>query len=617
MSSRCEPTTSKQEGSEETGGRQQGMVLLWFALSLTVLLGCCGFAIDVGRWYFEAQHLQKAADAAALYGVVSLPGSPLTAQANALAVSKQNGYTNGLDSVLVQPCPGGAITAGCDPSATPAGPTEFQVTVTKTIPNFFAQILGVRTTTIRKSAIAEYEEPVAMGSPANIYGNEALLPSEVSWNNSPFDPNLWGNLMGPQSNKSTGDAIQAGVCDGSFTLNQNCAGTGQGQNNDYNPDGYVFKITANASLHPGQQLNIQVFDPAAIHVGDHCDQDGNKIKEAGNSVNPYSPVLANSRLRYDWGDTTSGPTHAGTFCTGDNNDTAGGPDTTIVVRKYDHPGGAVSLDTAVPTAGCSGVQFQGYGNGAVDLSKALNFSLGVGGGYIDAVAQEFRQWVTVCSFTPDPLYLGSYILQIRTNIKYPASVSEMEGAPTSPLPNTGGSNRFSLRAAWFSGGAKVTGNSDVNIAGVTNMGLYANAASTDASPNFYMARVLPPASLAASVTLEVKLWDIGDCACSPGDVNLAFTLPGATLNCSVSWHSPANPVHVASSCTFPTDPSSGTYNGQSNYLVIDVSISHYTCDPSDASACWVRMNYGTGGGALNDTTTWSAAILGDPVRLVQ
>ena len=44
----------------------------------------------------------------------------------------------------------------------------------------------------------------------------------------------------------------------------------------------------------------------------------------------------------------------------------------------------------------------------------------------------------------------------------------------------------------------------------------------------------------------------------------------------------------------------------------------YSCDDTDPKGCWVRIEYDYGSGTtVEDTTTWTAAIEGDPVRLVE
>jgi hypothetical protein len=44
--------------------------------------------------------------------------------------------------------------------------------------------------------------------------------------------------------------------------------------------------------------------------------------------------------------------------------------------------------------------------------------------------------------------------------------------------------------------------------------------------------------------------------------------------------------------------------------------NNYTCNDSDPQGCWLKINYLFSGG-VNDTTSWNAYLLGDPVRLVQ
>jgi hypothetical protein len=46
--------------------------------------------------------------------------------------------------------------------------------------------------------------------------------------------------------------------------------------------------------------------------------------------------------------------------------------------------------------------------------------------------------------------------------------------------------------------------------------------------------------------------------------------------------------------------------------------TNYTCSSSVPTGCWVRLQYAYGGGNQpSDTTSWTAGIEGDPVRLVE
>ena len=64
--------TELQGGSSDRGTceerderSERGVVVIWFALMLIVLLGIAGFAVDLSNWWVQSQRLQKAADAGA------------------------------------------------------------------------------------------------------------------------------------------------------------------------------------------------------------------------------------------------------------------------------------------------------------------------------------------------------------------------------------------------------------------------------------------------------------------------------------------------------------------------------------------------------------------------
>ena len=86
-------------------------------------------------------------------------------------------------------------------------------------------------------------------------------------------PQFWGNIFGPSSSKGKGDAIQSSAPAASATLcdADNCP---SGVNKDYDANGYFYGIDVPAGATGA--LNVQVFDPAFVHVGDNCgDSDAN------------------------------------------------------------------------------------------------------------------------------------------------------------------------------------------------------------------------------------------------------------------------------------------------------------------------------------------------------
>ena len=59
------------------------------------------------------------------------------------------------------------------------------------------------------------------------------------------------------------------------------------------------------------------------------------------------------------------------------------------------------------------------------------------------------------------------------------------------------------------------------------------------------------------------------------------------------------------------------YNGQ--WVTYEVPIpDDYDCDDTIQTGCWTRLRFTyPAGTTVNDTTTWTAYMLGDPVRLIQ
>jgi Flp pilus assembly protein TadG len=592
--------------------REGGVVLVWFALLLFGLIAITALCVDIGLWYVEAVHVQKAADSAALAGAVHLPGNPANATAVAKDTAAKNSYTDGDTNGSVQVLATQVATQ----------PNQLEVKVTKTFSGIFGAVFGIPNLRITRSATAQYETAVDMGSPASIFANEPIAPNDPassgsatppgSWSNvSGFSANMWGNIFGYQSPKGNGDARHAHVC---ATGNDQCIPP---TNTEYSDAGYYYRIAVDASKRPaGAKLAIEVFDPGAVQVGDHCTAQNLSDPTVRTSANPWTTkngtVATDANVRYDWGDTSNraGVAGAGTFCSGDSHDAGANPPlTTYLVRANTTPFDP-NAAPIVNQGTCAGLQIPGFdktfAGGTLDQGS---------GSYDAAMASVFRQWVPVCMLDPSTAPAGDYLLQIRTNVLLGGSA----GGPGS-APDTGGSNRFAVRAAWVTGGSSFTvgtytapptyvGNGGLTIAGVGYMGLYANAAAGASAPNFYMARVLP----GGSQTLRVRLFDIGDCGGCGGSPQLTFKKPDGSDwdSCKVRIGD-TNAFTTYTPCSFPD-----TANGL--WTTVDIAIpSSYACTISAATDCWTKMTYQlAGSGALNDTTTWSAQILGNPVRLVR
>src|SRR5882762_55905 len=84
---------------------QRGQTLVIVALMLVPLLGFTGLVTDVAWYEVNLMRIQRAADAAALAGVVYLPQNVPGAQTAAQQEAAKNGYTNGAPGVTVTATP--------------------------------------------------------------------------------------------------------------------------------------------------------------------------------------------------------------------------------------------------------------------------------------------------------------------------------------------------------------------------------------------------------------------------------------------------------------------------------------------------------------------------------
>src|SRR5581483_708562 len=265
---------------------ESGLVLVWMALMLVVLLGMAGFAVDLGSWYLRSAKLQRAADAAALAGVVWMPGDPASAQAAAVATLKKNGVDVSKVSVSYPP---------------PASNQQFRVQLSDpSVPTFFSKPF-VSNVTETRTATGEYVTPVPMGSPKNTFGTGNLLPS-------PNTENFWAAVSGWCSGRENGDLLQPGYDQTWVGGNWTCPAT-LPANHDYDPTGYIYAIDFAST--PGQNIAIDVYDPAYSASGSNAD---NSLK-SGSTVTTTYTVYGHTASPFD-APTSTTPLFSRTFPSG-------------------------------------------------------------------------------------------------------------------------------------------------------------------------------------------------------------------------------------------------------------------------------------------------------------
>ncbi len=669
-----------------------GMVAVWVAILMPLLFGFAAFAVDVSRWYVETERLQKAADAAALAGVVYMPADFTRAKSTALSVAAANGYANGGRTVVT-------VTPGDKPS-------RLRVAISTTIDNVFGAVPVVSqpTKTLGRSAVADFAGPVPMGSPCPYFGNQPdAYPGAPSY--CSFTPNLWANVAGPDSPKANGDRFTTRQC---ASGNSYCNGT----NVDYYGGTYTDPFTGLPAQVPAQpyyfykitvtkpvsSIDVQLFDPAFVDVGDHCEKNLGPAANTwagGNAPNPY---VTDATTRYAYGDRTNRPDRsAQPYCTGDYSfDGTTTPATsvavtakvltnnvaqlatsgahgfaagqTVIVSGVDAtfngtytilavpstttftyarvaanvkntavtPNGtavlatltlqpAVTTSVAVhaptdtldplraPVLSTCVKQYPGFKG--VDLTRALNASdpyyrQSPAGFAADQpyIAQYFRRWSSVCTILNPQI--GDYYLQVRTNVVPGSATATRMASPAEDPAATGtGHNRFSMRVL-------TSDPTSVATAALERMPIYANLQG--GTTQFYIARV---GTASAGATLTIDFFDTGD-ASDVGSISIVRPTDAtgdAIVNCRAVGEVVGNRTTptVLPTCTLSNVQSGNGYNGKLQRLEVPIP-DNYACQDSALSGCWFRVNFTYAASALvQDTTTWSASLDGDPVRLIQ
>ncbi|HEY7044206.1 MAG TPA: pilus assembly protein TadG-related protein, partial [Nocardioidaceae bacterium] len=336
---------------------QRGYVAILVATLLpTVFLVCGAFAVDTGNWYAQEKLMQKAADAAALAGVPYLPNDLANATTRAKAVAARNGYDDAKADIVV------TVSVG-------DRPTQLKVTISAVVKNTFARTIGIPTTTLERTATADYQGPQPMGSPCNTFGNEpssgggtnsvtptgtAQAPPAVRYPNCTSNPQYWPTIEGPETDKEQGDRYQTLVCK---TGSQNCASN---KNQEYQNNGYILTI----KVQPGAvntPVTMQLYDPA--YVGDDQFCSDNPTSGFSANMNPYVGADAASRYGRTGTSSTGAP-----YCPGD--DQPGSTSSSLMTTSF-----AVrqQTDTQDPMKGAviSGCVKQYTGQTAVPTATSL------------------------------------------------------------------------------------------------------------------------------------------------------------------------------------------------------------------------------------------------------
>lgn len=600
-------------------------ILLAILVASGFLMAALAISVDTGRWYDEMNRVQKAADAAALAGVPYLPFDMNNATLRAKEVAKRNGYDDASPDVTI------TVEQGTLAS-------QLKVTISSRIDNTFGGFIGVSTTTLERSATADYKGPAPMGSPCNTFGNEpdagggasqpapagSALGTELPACKRSVD--FWAGIQGVRTSKSNGDRYMNSYCKSTITTH----GCTSSTNNEYDPPsgggapgkrGYMWVVRVQPEA-VGQQVKLQLYDPAYINTGSFAcgSLPASTATGMSDTMNPY---VTDGRRRYSR-NLSPVPASAGLapFCNGDTRpadyDTSGGgaPTTTFVLRDQTDTQDPMKA-TPMTSAGCV-KQYRG-----TTVVPTVNSLTSASTTYNEHLARMFHNWIPFCTFTPTRA--GDYYLQVRTNVNF-AGVEEANTGGNASMISSGtpaayaesgdtnsgvGNNTFAMRAVMPAGLQD-----SVAVAGYERMPIFANA--TAASSEFHLIRVLPGA---AGQYISFSFFDVSDAG---GTGNTIRVLPPTDATGSITstpFPSPGCQAYFGSSttktalsnCTAPV--SSTANNAKLETLEIPIP-ADYLCDVSSIGGCWYRVivDYESD---VHDFTTWDATIIGDPIRLIK
>ncbi|GBE21090.1 hypothetical protein BMS3Bbin01_00431 [bacterium BMS3Bbin01] len=210
-----------------------GAALVWAAGSLVALLAFSALMVDLAWIYLNASRLQNAADAAALAGVVDVPGFMTLAQSDAEDAAAANSFPVG-----------GGLNGNNTVAIALQNDDSLQVTLHTEVRTFFLRAIGFSQFDITRASTAEYIKPVALGSPDNQFGG----PSQ----------DFWAAINGRYTDRHQGDPYATSCIDDNTTTT--CDSTNPWYRDPAmgTGSGYYYAV----EIAPGATgLQVQFYDP--------------------------------------------------------------------------------------------------------------------------------------------------------------------------------------------------------------------------------------------------------------------------------------------------------------------------------------------------------------------
>ena len=443
-----------------------------------------------------------------------------------------------------------------------------------------------------------------MGSPSNQFGNDpdAHLVADRRHVTAADVPELLGQHQRRRHREAARRRVRGQlVRHGGALVTDGCSGIGDGNNVNYTPNGYYYAVDFTAA----GTADLQAFDPAFVHVGQLCTDGSANLAGAAALANiPSYPEgatnTADIQKRFQPVTDTSNPADPGfQYCTGDNSfpNSAGNnvaaPNTTYTVWKATVPGHPESA-----TQVCGPITYPGFNGNVRDARCSTPTLRAVLPAVGDAVHGERRQGRRVLHPGADRQRRREQPLRAARRDR-----RQQPGAGHDRGQHLHGHvrERRKQSAHEVLPGARSDGGEGPHL--LLNFYDIGDANSTGqlagrAADRQQRRRTF--GNTFSAVAMDRQLGQRGERLLRSVSLNVAV---GDRCRRSPTARSPAS----------TTTPTSGTRSGARSPVPIPAD---YSCTDADPQGCWLTINYKFNG-KVHDVTSWTAALLGDPVRLVK
>jgi len=243
------------ERYKPTYEQDRGAILVLSAMMLVVLMGMAALAVDYGWLAYNRLEVRKAAESAALAGVVHMPlpgsetfGAGAEPYDVAVDVAGRNGYVDGVGGVTVTPQETSSVA-------------QLKVSISDQVETFFLKMFISSPLTVSGEAIAEQLPPLKLGSDESHLGG--------------VSDDLFVAINGERRRKASGDPFST-RCGYEPSRCTTFANVGPGADQEWRDPAYYYAVDVPES-EDGGNLVVEIWD--GTHKADTATQEYNTDRD--------------------------------------------------------------------------------------------------------------------------------------------------------------------------------------------------------------------------------------------------------------------------------------------------------------------------------------------------